>query len=404
MKKYILSLMTLFVGCLVVSAKENKESVVASKPMTSYKTTVYTDKSLAEEIAEVENQSRGFGDGLVASLGNAAIGVTTGYISSIVDFGIQAIGQLVMLDRKHKQEWQEIVAKESQVKDSIGTLYAINDFYASSSEKGALDPTGIQFNGIGCLATVGQDTAFYVSCHINRQKLHRLVNHSKFELLLDTIIINPYHSHLPQSTLPLSFSFAERKSFNFKMTIRILSSWIDFTPTLHKDEALGEFVLNVPIDSTNINEKGSFVYIRKKGEPAKYDLIGDSFIVPRSYMQISDSRDNTLHDHYGTGQYSLGITIEESCEITPEFQKNWRKDRQKRKKLSKAMRKKQTFDDVCRTVTHQTWDESLQSWVITILKAPLNYSINAMNEQMLIKQTKSASTPLQQMQNPSLNK
>ena len=241
-----------------------------AKPLIAYKTIVYTDSTLTDDIARdtdlAEEGSRGFGSSLLNAMGNAALGVATGYISSVVDLGIQAIGQLITMDRRHKEEWMANASKECSFTNSLGTLYAINDFYSQGSELGALDPHGIQFNGIGCLATVDKDTSFYVSCHLNRRKLNRIRDHSKFELILDTIIINPYHSHLPNSPLPLSFSFAERKTFNFKMNIQLKSSWMDFTPAMHKDEVLGEFMLDIPIDSADVNENGTFVYIRQKGQ------------------------------------------------------------------------------------------------------------------------------------------
>lgn len=361
---------------------------LGAKPLIAYKTIVYTDSTLTDDIARdpdlAEEGSRGFGSSLLNAMGNAALGVATGYISSVVDLGIQAIGQLITMDRRHKEEWMANASKECSYTNSLGTLYAINDFYSQGSELGALDPHGIQFNGIGCLATVDEDTSFYVSCHLNRRKLNRIRDHSKFELILDTIIINPYHSHLPNSPLPLSFSFAERKTFNFKMNIQLKSSWMDFTPAMHKDEVLGEFMLDIPIDSADVNENGTFVYIRPKGQEPLYQITGESFIVPRSYMQIPDDSLG-LREHYGTGQYSLSVVVEESCELTPEYLKNWRADRKYRKSLAQDDKKKTTFDEVWKTITRQTWDESLQAWVVTILKAPADYSIKTMNEQLKIK-------------------
>ena len=375
MKRSICVLLVLLSISAVLYAN-NKKEVIA------YTTIIYTDKTLAQELVNAEKETRGFGEDILASMGNAAIGVATGYISSIADFGIQAIGQLILLDRKHKQEWQETVAKECVATDKIGTLYALNDFYTSGSSKGAMDPTGLQFNGIGCLAKTGNDTAFYISCHLNREKLDRILNHSKFELTLDTLILNPYRAHLPNTQLPISFSFAERKTFDFKVNIQIISSWMDFIPALHKDEVLGEFIVDVPIDSTDVDERGFFVYVRQPNEEAKYNLTGESFIVPRSYMQVKQEPEGNVIDHFGTGQYSLNITIEETCEVTPEYQKNWRKDRKYRKQLMKDDRAETTFDGVCKTITSQTWDESLQAWVVTIMKAPVDYSIKTLDGQM----------------------
>lgn len=381
-------LCALLMAGVSLMAKETPSATTnATKPLIAYKTIVYTDSTLTKELIQEDmfgDDSRGFGAGLLNTLGNAALGLATGYISSVVDLGIQAIGQLITMDRRHKQEWQETASKECTYVNSLGTLYALNDFYASGSDKGSLDPTGLQFNGIGCIATVGEDTSFYISCHLNRQKLHRIRDHSKFELILDTIIINPYHSHLPNSSLPLSFSFAERKTFNFKTTIRIKSSWMDFMPSLHKDEVLGEFILNIPIDSTDVNENGSFVYARPAGQKPKYDILGESFIVPRSYMQVLDDSLG-VHEHYGTGQYSLDVRIEETCELSAEYQNNWRKDRKYRKSLQQGKHGKASFGEVWKTITHQTWDESLQAWVVTMLKAPADYSIQTMNEQIRLK-------------------
>ena len=381
MKKTLLFITCLLVWSTGLFAKGEAPAKPSSKPLIAYKTIVYTDSTLTDEIApkpeNTEGSSRSFGSDLLNVVGNAALGVATGYISSVVDLGIQALGQLITMDRRHKQEWIETATNECNYTNSLGTLYSINDFYAHGSDYGALDPNGIQFNGIGCLATVDKDTSFYVSCHLDRRKLNRIRDHSKFELVVDTIIINPYHSHLPNSPLPLAFSFAERKTFNFKMTIQLKSSWMDFTPAMHQDERLGEFVLDIPVDSADINRNGSFVYIRPRGQESRYPLIGESFIVPRSYMQIPDDSLG-LRDHFGTGQYSLSVMVEESCELT-------RADRKYRKSLANGKGKQTSFNDVWKTITHQTWDESLQAWVVTILKAPADYSIKTMNEKLKMK-------------------
>lgn len=386
MKRFVLICIAFLAFGQGIWAGTKKDSTSTKKDVMTYRTFVYTDQSLADELVTIleDEETRGFLKDALVSIGNAAIGTATGYLSSLVDFGIQAIGQLITMDRRHKQEWLETATNECTFKSDVGTLYALNDFYTSGSDLGALDPTGIQFNGIGCLAMVGQDTSFYVSCHLNREKLNRLVDHSKFELTLDTIIIDPYHSHLPNTALPLSFSFAERKIFNFSLNIQILSSWMDFTPSMHNDEKLGEFSLQVTVDSSAVNKDGKFVYIRPTEGESAYEIKGESFIVPRSYMQFKDEHD-ALVEHFGTGQYSVNVIIEESCELTPEYQKSWRKDRKMRKNLIKQAGKKKSFDDVCRQVTNQTWDETLKSWVVTILKAPANYSIKALNDMMKIE-------------------
>lgn len=392
--KRVISFTVIFLTafCAIYATAPNADAP-QKKQVIEYKTTIYTDKTLSQAlVSEERGVVRSFGTDLLMSMGNAAIGAATGYVSSVVDLGIQALGRLIMLDRQHKKEWQETITKESSVTNEIGTLYALNDFYANGSDKGALDPTTIQFNGIGCLATTDADTAFYVSCHLNRAKINRLRDHSKFELILDTLILNPYRAHLPNTPLPLPFYFSERKTYDFKIKIQLISSWLDFVPSMHKDEVLGEFRLDVPIDSTDVNDRGIFVYVRQPNEPAKYDIMGESFIVPRSYMQIINANDS-VSDYYGTGQYSLKISITETCDITPEYQQDWRKGRKIRQKMQKADHKKPSFDDVYKTITHQTWDESLQAWVITILKAPADYSFKTLNEKIMLPSGQQQSKP-----------
>lgn len=382
MKKRLLLICALL-GTLGSTIQAQKQGIpTTDKPVIVYETRIYSDPSLGAELSDIKD-TRGFGSELLATVANAAVGVASGYVSSLVDLGVRTLGELITMDRRHKQEWLDNAQKECRYIDSIGTLYALNDFYSTGSKLGTLDPTGIQFNGIGCLAKVGEDTAFYVSCHLNRDKLHRLLDHSKFELVLDSVIINPYRSHLPNSSLPLHFSFDQRGSFNFKMTIQIISSWMDYTPSLHQNQMLGEFVLSIPIDSTSIKNSpnGTFVYVRNPDQESPYQLTGESFIVPRSYMELVDENQQ-LVQHYGTGQYSVNVIIEETCELTPDYKKEWRADRKMRKAMAKKVDKNISFDDVCRMVTHQTWDETLQAWVVTIMKAPADYSIKAINEKL----------------------
>ena len=83
-----------------------------------------------------------------------------------------------------------------------------------------MDPKGMRFNGIGCLRKNGDDTVFYISMHINRQKINRIVEHSKFELVLDTLIISPYFSNLPNSSFDTAFSYEQRQ--NYTMNIQLM--------------------------------------------------------------------------------------------------------------------------------------------------------------------------------------
>lgn len=69
----------------------------------------------------------------------------------------------------------------------------------------------MKFDGIGCLRKEGNDTVFYISCHIDRNKINRIINHSKFELALDTLIICPTRSNLPNSVLNIPFHLKKER-------------------------------------------------------------------------------------------------------------------------------------------------------------------------------------------------
>ena len=352
--------------------KKDKGPKRRANGLQKYQTFVYTSEDLSGEIerqvsADRDALSRGIGADLLSAGLSAATGAATGYISTLVEMGITAITKLIQLDAQNKKEWQEMVKEESELIITMGTIADLNDFYNCMSQYGPMDPKGMRFDGIGCLAMEGEDTTFYISCHINRKKIDRIVRHSKFELVMDTFMINPYKAGLPNTDLPLLFTYADRKSFDFTMKMRMVSSWMDQLPDLHKDQILGEFMLNVPVDSASLDENNMFRYVRQEGEVPKYGLVGESFIVPRSYMPLRDE-DGKYTESWGTGQYKMEVEIVEVCGVSEEFKKNWRKDFRKRKKMTGKMSKAEA--EILQIFTNQQWDKQAKQWVATTLKGP----------------------------------
>lgn len=343
-------------------------SATAFCQIESYKTSIYTSDELAAEIqsAVEEKESRGqFADMLNAGA-QAMLGIGTGYVSSAVDMGINFIGHLVTKNSEDKKKWEETVKKESEYKTDISTIAELNDFYDSISFDGPMDPKGMRFNGIGCLKMHDKDTSFFISCHINKDKIYRIVNHSKFELVLDTLVINPFKSNLPNTDLDIPFSFEQRENFTLNISFDLSSSWMDQLPQMNKDQILGSFSLNVPISKGDLDKDGMFRYIRAGNENPKYNILGESFIVPRSYMSIRDN-DNRMRHTWGTGEYKLSIRIAERCGASKEFKENWKEDYSMRKHLQQ---KPTLWEGAWKMVTSQKWDEIGKSWVITTLKAP----------------------------------
>lgn len=357
--KYALFLLFSLCACLQGSAQQ-----------VEFKTFIYTSNDLGEEIARhselVNRKDRGYLGDLFNASKESLKGIASGYVTSFIDLGVNAIGSLLTRNARLKEEWEETVKAENIYKTKISTVSEINDFYKEASFEGAMDPKGMRFDGIGCLRLEDNDTVFYLSCHIDRSKIDRIVKHSKFELVLDTLIVSPTHSNLPNTYLDLPYSFAERDNFTLSMNIKLISSWMNEIVQLQKNQELGAFVLNVPVDPEELDEKGFLRYVRNRDDEPVYKIVGESFIVPRSYMGYRDKDDN-YKNIWGTGEYKLEIELKETCNVTEQYRENWKKDRKRRKKL---MEKESIWENGWQTISNQRWDELAQSWVITTLQAP----------------------------------
>ena len=333
-----------------------------------YQTFIYTSDDLADEIQQQssERQSRGYLGDLFNASKEAVKGIGAGYVTSFIDMGVNAIGALLTRNTRMKQEWEETVKAENVWQTQISTVSEINDFYKETSFDGAMDPKGMRFDGIGCLRKIDKDTVFYISCHIDRSKIHRIINHSKFELVLDTLIISPTHSNLPNTYLNIPYSFEERQNFTLSMNIKLTSSWMNSIVQLHKNQELGEFSINIPVDQSILDGKGFLRYVRQQNDQPRYKVVGESFIVPRSYMGYRDAYDN-YKNSWGTGEYKLSIELRETCDVTQQYRDNWKQDQKRRKEMQP---KENLLARSWQVVSNQRWDELTQSWVITTLKAP----------------------------------
>ena len=355
MKKLLTTLFGALVFLLPLSAQIEK-----------YQTFIYTDEHISDDIENELREQRGLGKDILNAGLSALKGIGSGYISTFVDMGVNAIGALITKESRDRQAWEETVMAENKFSIHLGTVSQVDDFYKKPSRFSPMDPSGMKFNGIGCLRMDGPDTAFFISCHINREKLKRIVNHSKFELVLDTLVVSPFHSNLPNTRLNIPFSFQERDHFVMTIRMKLTSSWMDQLPQINDNKQLGEFVITLPILESDLDSTGFLRYARKKEEKPKFTISGESFIVPRSYMAI-ETRTGGRSAIWGTGEYRVAISIEEKCELTEEFRKNWKADAKKRKAMAP---KKNVWTSIVQYVSNQKWDEITQSWVVTTLKAP----------------------------------
>lgn len=349
-----------------------------------YKTFVYTSDELANDISKLNDQrdsSRGYLGDLVTTAAHSAKGLAGGYVTSFIDLGVNAIGSLVTANARHRKEWEEMVKKENVYQTVINSVSEMSDFYDAPSFDGAMDPKGMRFDGIGCLRIADGDTLFYISCHIDRTRLHRIINHSKFELVLDTLIVSPSHSNLPNTNLAIPYSFKERKDFTLNVDIILSSSWMNEIVQLQKNQDLGKFTISIPVDESVLDEKGFLRYTRNAGDTPRYRIVGESFIVPRSYMGFRDERDN-FKDCWGTGEYKLSIAIKETCDVTDYYRENWKADWKRRKQLAKEGKEMGLIEQSWQLVSRQDWNEITRSWIITTLKAPASQISNDIIQKM----------------------
>lgn len=356
-----------------------------SGDVANYRIMVYQDAHVSARLKEkwseqVENLAggqarRGFLGDLFAVTKNSSYGLLTTGVTGLVTSGVNLVGNLF---KSKKNEWRQVVQKENRFEKQLMMLENLDDFYSELSTSGAMDPGSMTFNGFGCLQKRGNDTVLYVSCHLDTTEVafSRILRHSKFELTLDTLVFNPVKCDLPNDSSSLyserpAFSFEQRQDLNLRIDVDVLSSWINQAVQVYNEQPLGHFYIQTPIDKSRLDTDGVFRYVRgRSGSDRVCDIVGECFIVPRSYMGVRDASGN-FHDAWGTGQYKLRMSIKETCNITPAFESDWKTDWRRRK------RKERRPFDLVRSI-RQVWDKNAGQWVVTILEAPASYATQEM--------------------------
>ena len=358
---------------------------VPSLNVTNYNLFVYQDTCASLKLTDrweeqVEglrgHGSRGFLDDLFSVTMSSATGLISTGITGLVSTGVNFVGNLVNYKKNKKNQWKQAMLKENRFEKTLFMLENLDDFYSSISTTGALDPGSMSFNGFGCLQTRGQDTVLYISCRLDTSEvaLSRILRHSKFQLRLDTLVFNPILCDLPNdSTAPFAdrhlFSFSERTNLRLRIDLAVTSSWINQAIQVYNDHPLGNFSIDLSIKEEQLDADTVFRYYALQGERPGCEIVGDCFIVPRSYIGVRDAEGN-FHDAWGTGQYKLSMTIKETCDINPAFERDknlWNADWKRRKRAQP-----QTFDIV--QVARQVWDKNANRWIVTLLEAPAQYA------------------------------
>ena len=388
MKKRTLCSVTIIAAfCICLNVNAQKKEKVAR-----YETIVYTNDKIDLLIQNEYRKQGGEGErGYLGDLGkavlNAGKGVAGGYVTSFIDIGVNAVASLITKSANDKVKWEDIVKSENIYQETLATVEPINNFYTRPSFDGPLDPAGMNFGGIGCLRTVDGDTVFYISCHIDETKVNRIINHSKFELSLDTLIINPYQLDLPNSNFDTQFSFDKHKNLQITVEMRLISSWINELTELQKNQELGSFMLSVAISPKDLDDNNKLRYIRSKGSESLYKIAGESFVVPRSYIGFRDT-ENNYKNSWGTGDYNIELKIKQTCGITDSYRKNWKADWKQRQD---ADNDENFVQRSWKMISSQRWNEITKQWVVTTLKVPADIVTTDILKELELPAPKAAS-------------
>lgn len=313
----------------------------------------------------------------------------TGGVTAAVDVVATEMINLAKYKKNQKQKWMQMIERECNYTDSMSSIKGLKDFYSEVSTLGALDPSNINFDGISIRGIRSGNEVLYLSCHIDTTRLDHMFQHSKFNLVLDTLIFHPYECHLPnlqangirlmhgESTeRDNSFSFDERQNLRIGLEMTLSSSWINEAVMVMDNVELGKFKLNVNIDQNN----PVFIYSRKqieqnrasglKRDTSFIQIEGDCFVVPRSYMPISGGK-----RMWGTGEYNIKVKMRESCQFNRDEDRNkkmkqWYKDY---KQLRKMQKKGSLVGEYFKTV----WQQNGNTLVKQMLKQGLNTGLQA---------------------------
>ena len=287
---------------------------------------------------------------------NTALGTVSSVSADLLSAGI---GIVVEALRDKKGDRIQQVAKDCKYTKRLPMQQQITDFYASTSTRGAMDLDSIVFDGFGCqqflnfthpeTGKLEKFLVFDLKCSLRRdnQGKDRMLHHSKFEVVVDRLFFNPYLCNIPNDSLNIAnvglrtpFSFESRKNLKFNVNAKITSSWMNEAIQVVNDQLLGEFNITANIPDSLAVENGDwnhgyFVYIRPTASNIKrynlsdaqietmkqreklIDVKGESFLVPRSFIGYEDAK--KLHRIWGTGQYKIDMTINESCDINYEY-------------------------------------------------------------------------------------
>lgn len=406
LRNILTSILIAAVTVLPSIAQPRPDNMAGTTPVDSWEVNVrQMPPMLRAEITETmgrlqgSEEDRSIISDLLPKLGS---GVASGLVEAIVTETFN----LMQYRKKQKREWMRMIQNENNYTDSITSIKGLKDFYASNSHLGALDPSDINFDGIEIRGMRNGKQVIYMSCSIDRSRLDHLFRHSKFNLVLDSLVFNPYVCHLPNVTANgirtmreikrgktdvkgdtiirpgtggNGFSFDERNNLRVGIDFSLYSSWINQAVQIHKDVELGDFKFTVKIPNDVI---GEYTYsrnvilkdamLRPENERQAFlshnliDIDGDCFVVPRSFMPLDNGK-----PMWGTGEYNIKVKVRESCQFADNSDKakHWHED-------YKRLRQMQNMSDEVQEYFQTLWNQYGNTLVKTSYKTVLTTGVN----------------------------
>lgn len=288
------------------------------------------NEKLSNAESRAGENTRGIIDDLFLSYRGAFSRKTVSTVDMLIDAGINEVAELV---RDHRKDWKEAVLKECSFRKSFKMNQEISDFYCKMSPSGAMDLSDIAFRGFSFRQQIRYNDPeaaplevfyAYFSLDTTEVGIDRMVHHSKFQVVLDSLRFNPYLCEIPNDSVvdpsqSIGFDFAKRKDLVIRLNTVLKSSWICENMNIIRDYPLGEFLVEAHIDPALLDPADScFKYsIRNPSDSVKMQHIkcsGEAFMVPRSYIGLIDDV-----AYWGTGQYRLEMNLSENCSINDSY-------------------------------------------------------------------------------------
>lgn len=289
-------------------------------------------------------------------LGNLGASMLSGGVAAVVNVLGTEIINLTQIRSRQKKEWMQMRQRECTFVDSLRSVRGQRDFYARQSSFGPLDPSDMNFDGFTFSANRAGHEVLRMVCHLDTSRLDHLFLHSKFYLVVDTIVFHPYRSFLPNMSANRihapqpgrdkpeqveywntisQFDFSEVQNPALSIRMDVYSSWINELVQVHDNVRLGSFTVNIPVSENALTDS---VYVYSRADAlaagrAPVEVEGDCFVVPRSYMPVS--ADNPS---WGTGEYRLNVVFSQTGRYNPsaERAKHWHRDYKQLVKLQRG--------------------------------------------------------------------